>query len=62
MKASTGSNGYDREAEGEHEGVLDDGEIVTIPGEIPQQRIVVRGVSYVHKSEDAEGRWVYAPA
>ena len=59
IKGSTGSVKDDREFEGRHEVVLDDGTDVEMPGEYPYQTILIGGVSYVHVAEDATGRWVY---
>lgn len=62
VKASTGSNHYDKTAEGEHEGRLEDGTVVVIPGELPQAIIVVDGAAHSHVGEDGEGRWTYRRA
>ncbi len=58
-RASTGSI-VDDESDKSHEGVVEHtGEIVTIPGEIKRQRIVIDHVPYTHVGEDGDGRWIY---
>lgn len=60
---SSGSQDYDKKAEGEHEGVLEDGAIpVALPGETKLGRIVVDGVTYSHVANDVDGRWIYRRA
>lgn len=63
MIASSGSQDYDKKAEGASEGILEDGAIpVTIPGDVKLPRIVVAGVTYSHVADDVDGRWIYRRA
>lgn len=59
LKGSTGSIRDDAE-DGIHVVLLDNGELVEIPGRIPRAIIVVAGKSYSHTATN-NGVWIYHP-